>query len=142
MTIEENQKKSTSERLSEILPQLSKDQLRYVIARQEHPTKKDAAVSIGMKANTAYNWNGLVEEAVELMALESVESARIMNRKVIPKAMAVKIAALDSDNEAIRQKAATELIEWMTGKAPQPLTGEGGGPLAIAMVEVIKDYGE
>jgi len=137
-----NAEKSISERLSEVLPQLTKDQLRFVVALQEYPTKKEAAEAIGLKPDTAYRWNGIVEEAAGLMALESVESARIMNRKAVPKAMAVKIAALDSDNEVIRQKAATELIEWMTGKASQPLTGEIDTNLVVNLSwgdDVVKD---
>jgi hypothetical protein len=134
--MEESLKKSTSERLNELLPQLSKDQLRFVVACQEYPSKKEAAESIDIKPNTAYSWNGNVDEAIQLMKLEAVEAARAMNRQAVPKAMAVKIAALDSDNEAIRQKAATELIEWMTGKAPEKVehTGKDGDEITIKIV--------
>lgn len=142
--IEKKLKKSTSERLSEILPQLSKDQQRFVVACLEHPTKKEAAESLDMKPNTVYNWGGLIDEAIKLMSLEGVEAAREMNKQAIPKAMMTKIAGLDSDNEVIRQKCATELIEWIVGKATQAVehSGSEGEPIGIKVVEIVKDYGK
>lgn len=112
---------STSERLSQILPLLNKNQLRFVIAAQEHPTKKDAADAIGIKPNTVYGWNGIVDEAIRLFGVDSINASIAMNKRVLPKAMAVMIALLDSDNEAVRQRASKELIEWIRGKAVQPI---------------------
>ena len=133
---QEKKEKSTSERLSAILPLLTKDQLRFVVACMDYPTKKEAAEAIGMKSNTVYKWNGLVDEAIDLMSLETVEAARAMNKQAIPKAMMTKIAGLDSDNEIIRQKCATELIEWIIGKASQSLehTGSDGGEIIFRVI--------
>ena len=125
--------KSTSERLLEILPQLSKDQLRFAIACQDYPTKKEAAESIGMKPNTTYGWPDIVDEASRLLAVESTSAALAIRRRNLVKAMAVKANGLDSDDEKIRQNAATELIEWELGKASQSvaLTGADGGAIVI-----------
>lgn len=111
--------KSISEQLSEVLATLSKDQIRFVVALMDYPSKKEAAESINIRPDTAYRWNGDVEKAAKLMAIDRAESAKAIRRNAIIKAMAVKLAGLDSDDESIRQKVATELIEWELGKALQ-----------------------
>lgn len=111
--------KSISEQLSEVLATLSKDQIRFVVALMDHPSKKEAAESIDIKPDTAYRWNGNIDKAAQLMALDRAEAAKAIRRNAIVKAMAVKLAGLDSDDESIRQKVATELIEWELGKALQ-----------------------
>lgn len=112
----------------DLLPQLTKDQLRFIVALQEFPTKKEAAEAIDVKPDTVYRWPESVEKAAELMALNITESALVLRKKALVKAMAVKLAALDSEDESIRQKVATEVIEWELGKAMQgiDLTSDGG----------------
>lgn len=138
METQANAEKSISEKLKEVMARLSKDQLRFIIAIQDYPSKKEAAEAIGIKPDTVYRWNGDIEEAVRLFALDRIETARQMRVMNLIKAMAVKIAGLDSDDEALRQKVATEIIEGELGKASQPLTGEGGGPLTVS-VKVLKN---
>lgn len=135
MESQESLEKSTSEKLREVLARLSKDQLRFVIALQDYPSKKEAAEAIGLKPNTVYGWNGDIDEATHLFALDRIETARQMRIMSLIKAMAVKVAGLDSDDEVLRQKVATEIIEGELGKAAQPLTGEGGGALVINIRE-------
>ena len=130
---QENQKKSTSEQLSEVLQTLSPNQLRFVVARQDYLTDKEAAEAVGLKSNTVYGWNGNVKEAVRLFAEDIAAGAVAVRRRYLAKAMMVKAAGLDSVDETVRQKAATEIIEWEMGKAAQPLTGENGGPLIVAI---------
>lgn len=125
--MQESVKKSTSERLAEILPQLSKDQLRYIVAFQDYPSKKEACESIGLKTNTVYKWPDVVDEAARLMAIESASSAVVIRQRNLVKAMMVKVAGLDSEDESIRQKSATELIEWELGKAGNKLDVTSGG---------------
>lgn len=117
--INTNPEKSTfdADRLVELLPQLTINQLRYLAICRDFPSKGEAAEAIGMKPNTIYKWPSIVDEAEMLMAGDGVLVAREIRRRAVPKAMAVKVAALDSDNEKIRQDAATEIIEWELGKA-------------------------
>lgn len=125
-----NPEKSTfdADRLVELLPQLTTNQLRYLAICRDFPSKGDAAEAIGMKPNTIYKWPPIVDEAEKLMAGDGVLVAREMRRRALPKAMAVKVAGLDSEGEKIRQDVATEIIEWELGKAGQTvdvnLTGE------------------
>ena len=136
---QEKQQKSTSERLSELIGQLSKDQLRYIVALQEYPTKKEAAEAISMKPNTIYKWPAIVEEAAYLMAVEATDSALAIRRKNLVKAMAVKVAGLDSDDEQVRQKSATEIIEGELGKAAQKTDVTSDGKVIRVTIGVDED---
>ncbi len=134
---------STSERLQEIFKQLTHDQLRFIVAMLESRSKKDAAEKINIKPTTVYCWDNaeLVDEAIRLIQLEPLESARRIRRGNLLKAMMVKAEGLNSDDEKVRQTAATEIIEWELGKAKQAIehTGENGAPITV--VEVIKING-
>ena len=116
---QQSPEKSISERISELMVQLDKDQLRFAVACLEHKSKKDAALSLDMKPDTVYRWNGEVDELVSLMALDETNSARAIRKRNLVKAMAVKAAGLDSDNEQIRQRVASELIDWELGRPTQ-----------------------
>lgn len=115
-----NPEKSISERLDALLPQLTRNQLRFLVAMQECATKTEAAAAIGLKADTVLHWPKVVDDALALVAQDVAATARAMNRRALLKAMAVKVAGLDSDDPMIRQRTATELIEWQLGKATQP----------------------
>jgi len=119
--MEENQEK---QKLQTILAQLTKDQLRFIVALQEYHTKDAAAKAIGIKVATVYNWSAeLIDEAARLMALDVATAALELRKRNLIKAMGVKAAGLDSKNENVRQKASTEIIEWEMGKAEQPIKG-------------------
>ena len=100
---------------------LSDVQWRFVTAMVENPTftKKAAAEHIGITADTAYRWPDYVDDAVEQARQEIHNAARAMRKQAVLKAIAVKLKLLDSDDEAIRSKAASEIIEWELGKAIQ-----------------------
>ena len=123
--MDEKAPKSTSddaERLEQLLEQLNTNQKRFIIARQEHTTDKEAALSIDISPDTVKNWkyNGApIDNIVALMANDGVVMALHLRRKALAKAMAVKVAGLDSENEKVRQDVATEVIEWELGKATQ-----------------------
>jgi hypothetical protein len=129
--MEENREKQT--RLREILAQLTKNQVRLVVALQEYPTTDEAAKAIRLSPKTVYNWKPeirqLIEEAAQIMSANVLEAAIEIRRHNLVKAMAVKAAGLDSSNEVVRQKAASEIIEWELGKPNQPITGKDGEPL-------------
>jgi hypothetical protein len=97
-------------------------QIRYVVARAETKTDKEAAEAIGISPVTVKNWDNKadVDEAVRQMHMDGVVTALEIRRRALARAMAVKVGALESDNEKIRQDAATELIEWELGRATQP----------------------
>lgn len=119
--------------------QLSDSQWRFVTAMVENPTysKKDAAAHIGITSDTVYRWPKYVDEAIEQARRDVHEAARSMRRQAVLKAIAVKLALLDSEDESVRSKAATEIIEWELGKAIQRSehTGADGGALEIIIRE-------
>lgn len=122
-----------SSALEAALAKLSHKQLRFVVAMQEYPSKKEAADSINVPYNTVMSWSNDVDEAIRLMAEDRVASAREARKQAVLKAVAVKIAGLDSRDENIRQKVATEILEAEFGKprSSVALTGNEGGPIEI-----------
>lgn len=135
--IDENQPNGTKERLSRVLSLLSTAQIRFVVARNETKSDKEAAELIGISASTVKGWEdkALVDEAVRLMAFDGVITALELRRRNLAKAMAVKASGLDSDNEKIRQDVATEIIEWELGKASQKIDQNNSGDLTIRIIE-------
>lgn len=129
-------KKSTSDELSRVLSELSADQIRFVVARQEFSTDSEAAEAIGIKPNTVYNWPKNVKEAVRLMAADGLTTAMHIRRRNLAKAMLIKASGLNSKDERIRQSASTEIIEWELGKATQrqELGNADDNPFAIKFV--------
>jgi len=113
--------KPTSDELDAVLTRLTVEQIRFVIARQNCATDKDAAEQIGIRPRTTYSWDNKdeVNEAVRLMAVDGVATALHLRRRHLAEAMAVKIQGLRSKNERTRQAVATELIEWELGRATQ-----------------------
>jgi len=141
---EEKQEKSISDELREVLGRLSRDQMRFVVARQECATDREAAEAIGIKPNTAYGWRydgAPIDEAVCLMAADGLVMAQEVRRRALAKAMLVKTAGLDNENDRIAQGVATEIIEWEMGKATQHIeaTGKGGGPIETKDVDGVTD---
>ena len=115
---------------------LSDTQWRYVTAMVENPnfSKKDAAEHLDLSPATVYEWTQkapYVEEAL-LQARSDIHSVALERRKqAVLKAIAVKIALLDSEDEGVRSRAATELIEWELGKATMSHehSGKDGGAI-------------
>ena len=54
--IDEKKPESTTADLGELVSQLTVDQMRFVVARQEHASDKDAANAIGVAPQTVKNW--------------------------------------------------------------------------------------
>lgn len=134
--------KSISERISEIVPRLSRNQNRFITAMLdmgEMATKGLAAKSIGLRPDTVYRWGPEVDEAILLYRLDALEAVRQIRKQALVKAIMIKLAGLDSADERLRQSVATELLEWEMGKAPQSveLAGADGGPIRTITEVVI-----
>lgn len=127
-----------SSNLTNILKRLNVVQIRFCIARCETKTDKEAAEVIGVTPGVVKGWNDdgskqLVDEAVRLMVYDGVITAQELRRRNLAKAMAIKVAGLDSVDEKTRQSVATEIIEWETGKATQPTDNKHSGDLNIVV---------
>ena len=148
---------STTDALAETISNLTTDQIRFVVARQEFSTDRETAEEIGISPETVKGWKyrgAPIDKAVALMAADGLVVARELRRRHLAKAMAVKVAGLDSGKENIRQNVATEVIEWEMGKATQKqrvdVTSKGeqiaGGPSTeeqtralVALYEALRD---
>lgn len=141
MTDQADPEKSISDQLSAVLDQLSTDQIRFVVARQEFSTDKEAAEAIGVKPDTVYRWPDAVKEAVRLMAHDGLVTAQIVRKRALAKAMLVKVGGLDLNDDRLRQSVATEIIEWEMGKATQrqEVSGPEGGPIETKDASGITD---
>lgn len=136
MEVDISQGKPSSEALTEVLAILTTDQIRFVIARQEYSRDNKAAEAIGIKPATVARWkyDGVpIDKAVRLLTLDGLVVARELRRRSLPKAMAVKIAGLENDNDRLRQNVSTEIIEWEMGKATQKqeISGPDAGAFLI-----------
>ena len=141
---QQNAEKSISDQLTDVLANLTTDQIRFVVARQQYSTDKEAAKAIGIRPDTVYHWPDDVKRAVELMAYDGVITALEIRRRNLAKAMLVKAAGLDSNDERLRQGVATEFIEWELGKATQKseVTGADGGAIKLYSVVSPDDWPE
>lgn len=123
-----NQPDDTCDDLAALVARLSVDQVRYIVARQEFSKDKDAAEAIGVNPATVKRWKyegAPIDEAVRMMALDGLVIARELRRRNLAKAMAVKVAGLDYDDDRLRQSVSTEIIEWEMGKAAQKIEQSG-----------------
>ena len=139
---DENQPESTTVRLGAILKQLTSDQIRFVIARQEFSKDKEAALECELSPNTVKDWKykGVpIDDAVQLMATDGLIAAMELRRRNLAKAMAVKVKGLDEKDSRLRQSVSTEIIEWEMGKAmqKQEITGHDGLPIPIQITEIV-----
>jgi HEAT repeat protein len=62
-----------------------------------------------------------VDGTVNLLLLDTIAAARALMVRGVAQAMAVKMAGLENQDEKIRQRAATAVVEWNLGKAAQAL---------------------
>ena len=145
---DENLPNGTNEdRLAEIVKKLSISQIRFVVARQETKSDKDAAEVIGISPSTVKKWDNkkMVDEAVRLMVYDGVVTALELRRRNLAKAMAIKVSGLDlEDDERLRQNVATEIIEGELGKPKQQTDITSKGERIFAGTEAILDkvYGD
>lgn len=100
-----------NKKIAELFQQLSNNQLRFVVAMQDHKSKKDAAKALKIPVKTVYNWPSYVDEAIEYVQRDFTNAALSIRKKALVKAMAVKVDGLDSKDERVKQAAATEIIE-------------------------------
>ena len=116
---------------AELWAELTPTQRRFVVAMTEYPNKKESAEAIGIAPQTAYNWNGNVNDAIDFVR-ENIALATLgVLTANAAKAAMVKSAGLDSNDERIAQAAATEIIDRILGKSIQrsEIAGKDGAPI-------------
>lgn len=120
MDSSQNTEKSTSSpELTQLWRGLSHNQRRFAVAMLECPTKKDAALSVGVTPDAVYRWPETVDRVIELLMEDAAQSAYGILEQSVVKAAAIKRAGLDSDDERVRQGVSTEILDRVLGKAMQ-----------------------
>lgn len=121
------------------MERLTPDQIRFVVARQGCPTDKEAAEQLEINPSTVSYWKRTgvpIDEALRLMALDGLVVAIYIRRRNLAKAMMVKVAGLDEDDASLRQRVATEIIDWEMGKPTQRQEHTGTGEGGAIMIEL------
>lgn len=121
---------------------LTPTQKRFVVAMQEHPTKKAAAEAIDIHPGTAYNWNGEVDAVINFIRDNTALAMLGIYQNHGSKAAMVVGKLLDSPDEAVRLRAAQDIIDRNLGKATQrnEHSGPNGSALQI-LVQVESENG-
>ena len=111
-----------TERFRQICARLNVQQLRFVAARINVDTDREAAEACGLGADCITNWKrkgAPIDEAVRLLAMDGVILAGALLRHSVAEAAMVKRSGLDSIDERIRQAAATDILDRELGRAMQ-----------------------
>lgn len=124
MNSTETTEKSTFE---EIWRQLNHNQRRFVVAMLDSESKKDAAEAIGIQPDTVYRWPSIVDDAVALLGRDVKNSVVDILASGAAKAAMIKLAGLDSKDENMRQKIASEVLDRILGKAIDSIDVTTGG---------------
>lgn len=98
---------------------LTHNQQRFAVAMLECPTKKEAALAIGLEQNTVYRWGAEIDEVVDYMRGRARDAAQNVLEASVVKAAAIKRAGLGSGEEKIRQDVASEILDRVLGRATQ-----------------------
>ena len=95
----------------------------YVIERSQVQTDKDGYTRAGMSKTTFYTWETERRDFLNALArrLNTEVSIQIIMelQSVGREAAQVKAKGLKSRNEQIKQRTATEILEWLIGKPTQ-----------------------
>lgn len=104
-----------------LLSNMSPQQVTYAVALIYTKDHKDALLSCGISEETYKSWPENIqqdcEEIANIVVFDTLVLSRRLLREAVLQAVLVKMAGLSSPDEEIRQKAATDIIEWELGKA-------------------------
>lgn len=139
MTNQETSTNVNEVQLFENYSHLTPDQWRFVTARLEEKSDKDAAFRIGINPSTVSRWENkkqIDNLLAEIQASTAIAAKAVLEKQVL-KASMVLLGLLDSDDERIRIDAAKQVLDRVNGKPvnKNEVTGADGGPV------ILKGYG-
>jgi len=120
--------------LEQIYRQLTETEIRFLSARVQCDTNKQAAKIAGISEGTVYNFphKDLVDEAVRLIAQDGVSLAVELLRRAVTKAAEVKVGGLEERKPELRQSVASEILDRAgLGVAQKVDVTSGGEPVHI-----------
>jgi len=99
---------------------LTQKQKRFVMARQEHATKKEAAEAVGVAPRTTYSWPKEVDWCADKLIDHQLDAVRADLRKIARESMnELSDLASKSDDDRVRLQAIKYAIDQAIGKAKQ-----------------------
>ena len=131
-----------ADQLTSILQRLTDMQVRFVYARAATASNRKACEMAGVGETSVYDWHEyrLVMQAVKLLAVDALESARAMRRRALTEAMRVKLEGLRDPDSKVRQAVASEIIEWEMGKAAAAIERHLHGGTVVVEIREVKDW--
>ena len=139
--------KSTSDYEEDFLQlwrRLTRNQQRFAVAMLEFSQKAQAAVAVGLKPDTVYRWPDIVDKVIDMLMEDAATVAYNILEDSVAKAAMIKRDGLDSDDEKIRQTVSDSILDRILGRPTQrqELTGKGGAPIPISIIEPVKPKGD
>jgi hypothetical protein len=129
--------KRTEKPLSERFSGFSVDQWRFIAARLNTTTDKEAAEEIGLNDKTPSKWpnKSLINDAIAELRIEAAAGAVEALKQSSLKAAMVIAGLLDSDDEPVRLRAAQDILDRVNGKPTQrqEITGADGESLSVRL---------
>lgn len=98
---------------------LSRNQQRFAVAMLEYPSKKQAALAIGVEPDTVYRWPPAVDIVIDVILGGAAMAAHKILEDSVVKAAMIKRGGLDSDDEKMRQVASDAIMDRVMGKPTQ-----------------------
>ena len=106
--------------LESLLPQLPIEQLSFLVYRMLGMDKGEAKKASGWSGVFRGTPNRIVFERVQFLLTKiTLKLALAIRQQMLPKALMIKYQMLDARSERVRDKAATDIIEWELGRATQ-----------------------
>jgi len=120
MSQSEEENASSDQDFEALWQRLSDSQQRYVVARQNHARKKDAANEVGIAPQTVYGWPDYVEDAADRLLDHTKETIKAGLESAAGKAIVeLKQRLLEADDERTALKAVKYVIDQLEGKPTQ-----------------------
>lgn len=125
--------KGTEKQLSERFSGFTTEQWRFITERLNTTTDKEAAENIGLNDKTPSKWPNKpqINDAVEKLRIEIAAGSISALKQSSLKAAMVVAGLLDSDDEAVRLRAAQDILDRVNGKPTQRQEVDHSGSIDI-----------
>lgn len=132
------QAKASEKPLTDRFAGFTIDQWRFITARLNTSTDKEAAEMIGVNPTTPPRWHNkpAINQAVAELQAEATSGAVAALQSASLQAAMVIIGLMEDEDKAVRLRAAQDVLDRANGKATQrqEITGADGGKLTIEYV--------
>lgn len=127
----------------ELLKDATPEQIRWVVARLSAKTDAAAAKKAGVHPSSVSRWENkiVLDQAVLEMLMEPAAAAMEILQVAVVEAAQIKVDGLSSKSAIMKQNVASEILDRVTGKAIQPISGSINVDIEVDKA-LIKIYGD